>query len=290
MKDKFWGLKKDEVNRYMKKLEREFLFDLQKLEFELATIKKENERLHDLIQEREDNQLSGKMNELKELAFARVDRMFDLFRSQSEGEISTLRQSSSEKIDLYQKEIYKIEGEIKSINQIIGRFLTQLEINPIKEEQHTFIEEKHEISVDSLHLNNIQPDSPLEIKFDNEIRDELEELGEETLHEETKGSIHEETLKDRIISYQKENSLSIQNQDDKSEMKLAGANAVKEDDVLNQILTFKEQYINGKKTGSDLFNHSGKLIIPVNTKITKEIIDLAASENKLAELIINMKV
>jgi hypothetical protein len=295
MKDKFWGLKKDEVDRYIKKLEREFQFDLQKLEFELATSKKENERLQDLIQDREEKELSEKVNEsLKELATIRLDKILHLFNSQKEEELTSLRIASSKKLDLYQQEINKLETEIQSINQIIGRFLNQLEINPIKNDEQLILNkgQENEILTSSWNQDLMEHKGSSHIQeHEKYIHDFPVKTSVEILGEFPEKSNQEETLKDRIISYQKGNETQAEKEvEEKLEMKVSGATAAKEDDILNQILSFKEQYINGKVTGSDLHNQSGKLIIPVNTRITKEVIDLAASENKLAELIINMKV
>jgi hypothetical protein len=258
MKDKFWGLKKDEVDRFMRKMEREIQFELQKLEFDLISTKKENERLLDLIYESEQAKATQSVNEsLLELAKERITPLMHFQKKQKESEITSLRKASDERISMYQLEINKLEEELKVINGIIGSFLGQLDIEPIQN--------KHS-------------------------EDQMITSFETINHEE-----NETTLKERIESFQKEAQVETYAEPisigeiEKEELQGLITTST-EDQILEQILSFKEQYMNGKVTGTDLYNNAGRLIVPANTTISKEIVDFANSEGKLAELIVNMKI
>jgi hypothetical protein len=297
MKDKFWGLKKEEVDRFMRRMEREIQFELQKMEFELISTKKENERLFDLIQEKEEKQTTLSMNEsILELASTRIDTVISLLSSQKESEMKALREVSSERVVKYQMEITKLEVEIKSINEIIGRFLNQIDLKPNMNDEISEPETEISATLNTLKddINQLKPLNPpeqiVEKYEDNFVGDELDIFGKQDrpLAEPIEPVI---TLKERIQSYKQENQpdpLFIQEFEQETKLDLTPAS--KEDHILNQILSFKEQYINGKITGKDIFSQSGRLLIPVNTKITREVVDLANSEGKLAELIVNMKV
>jgi uncharacterized protein YhaN len=123
MKEKLFGLNKDEVNRLLKKKEREYQFQLEKLEFEWMTAKKENECLMNQMEEEEKKQLSKSLHDpYWKLVGTRTKTVLCMLTNQKEREITLLRESSDEKITMLQQEILQLNEEIKSMNQTIKQF------------------------------------------------------------------------------------------------------------------------------------------------------------------------
>ncbi len=63
-----------------------------------------------------------------------------------------------------------------------------------------------------------------------------------------------------------------------------------EDSLIEQIEAIKSQYIVGKVAGEDLADIQGNLIIAQFDVITRQVVNQAHREGKLAELIVNMKI
>lgn len=61
------------------------------------------------------------------------------------------------------------------------------------------------------------------------------------------------------------------------------------DAILEQIDSIKTQYIVGKIAGEDLYDHQGHVIVARNSLLTREVVEQANENGKLAELIVNMK-
>lgn len=131
MKEKLWGLKKDQVDRYINKMMSEFQFELQKLEFELITIEKEKERWQEQIQEEEKKQLVFSEKDVYwQTAHARLQDTIELMKHQTEKEEGALRQASKENVAALQNEIKRLDAEMLAINGLIAQFLNQLSHNP----------------------------------------------------------------------------------------------------------------------------------------------------------------
>jgi hypothetical protein len=273
MKEKFWGLKKDEVDRLIRKKEREFQFELQKLEFELITLKKENDSLNEQINQEEKKQISLSINDpYWQLANNRIKTVLSMLNSQKDSEMTILKEASNAKVAKLQQEINLLDQEIQSINQTIGQFLHQLDKKT--EQNDPLIVQKEEVE---------------------EMEENLEVNLVETITAEDSSEVLQETISKMEINHL---DLSIKDEtsppfnltkeisEEFSETEIQ----TPKNRLIEQISSFKEQYIIGKVAGADLIDLSGKLIIAKNTKITKVIVEIANANGKLAELIVNMKV
>jgi hypothetical protein len=58
--------------------------------------------------------------------------------------------------------------------------------------------------------------------------------------------------------------------------------------LTEEILSIRQRYIVGKKTGEDLLDRNGQLIIAKNSTITAQVIEKADAEGKLSDLIVHM--
>lgn len=278
MKEKFWGLKKDEVDRVIRRKEREFQFELQRLEFELITLKKENDSLNEQIIQEEKKQISLSINDpYWQLANTRIKTILSMLNSQKESEMTILTESSNEKRAKLQIEILQLDEEIQSINQTIDQFLTQLDNK--KNQDCQLIEEVVEEKIENVE----------EVSHDNTKEGILQDSVDtsdrmEWLQSEVNDPIQMST--NILLKHDEDNPIKQEKEPDLIDTEILTS----KDRLIEQISSFKEQYIIGKVAGADLFDQSGKLIAPVNTKITKEIVEKANINGKLAELIVNMKV
>lgn len=275
MKEKFWGLKKDEVDRLIRKKEREFQFELQKLEFELITLKKENDSLNEQINQEEKKQISLSIKDpYWQLANNRIKTVLSMLNSQKESEITILKETSNAKLAKLQQEINLLDLEIQSINQTIGQFLHQLD-------------------------KKTEQNDPMFVQMEEE--EEEEEYVEVNLVETITAADSSEVLQEKISEVEMNHSDLPIKQLDENTPAFNLTKDIREEfseteiqtpknRLIEQISSFKEQYIIGKVAGADLFDLSGKLIIAKNTKISKEIVEIANANGKLAELIVNMKV
>jgi chromosome segregation ATPase len=127
MKERFLGLKKEDVDRVLRKKEREYQFQLEKLEFELQSTLKENEQLQNQIREEETTQLSLSKNDpYWRLAGTRIQTVLTMLRHQKVNEITRLTEASNEKIIQLQQEIRQLDDEIQSTNQMINKFWSSI--------------------------------------------------------------------------------------------------------------------------------------------------------------------
>jgi hypothetical protein len=278
MKEKFWGLKKDEVDRFIRRKDREFQFELQKIEFELITTKKENENLIEQLTMEEKKQIALSINDpYWQLASSRIKSVLSMLTSQKESEMTLLKEASNEKIEKFQREIIQLDEEIKSINEVIGKLVYQLNNEPVQ--SSAFINEETEV----IKIMSNQDDSEEYLDIAIQTPSDL------VVHQQdTSAALLEET--DPLIDHHHEASSSpFLMQETKQEF-LEEEILSPKNRLVEQISSFKEQYIIGKIAGEDLFDHNGKLIISKNSKISKDVVELANTNAKLAELIVNMKV
>jgi hypothetical protein len=273
MKEKFWGLKKDEVDRLIRKKEREFQFELQKLEFELITLKKENDSLNEQINQEEKKQISLSINDpYWQLANNRIKTVLSMLNSQKDSEMILLKEASNARMAKLQQEINILDREIQSINQTIGQFLLQLDKQT--EQNDPFIVQKEEVEEENVVVNLLET-----ITQDDSSDGYQEEISKLEINQS-----------DSSIKQLDENNPAFNLTKEVSEELSETEIQTPKNRLLEQISSFKEQYIIGKVAGADLFDLSGKQIIAINTKITKEIVEIANANGKLAELIVNMKI
>jgi uncharacterized coiled-coil DUF342 family protein len=123
MRERFLGLRKVDVERVLRKQEREYQFQLEKIQFELQSTLRENEQLVSRIGEEETTQLSLSKNDpYWRLAGTRIQTVLTTLRHQKANEIARLKDATNEKIIQLQQEIRQLDEEIQSTNQIIGKF------------------------------------------------------------------------------------------------------------------------------------------------------------------------
>jgi hypothetical protein len=282
MKEKFWGLKKDEVERFLKRKEREFQFEMEKLEFELNSLKKENDYLFEQINQEEKKQITLTVKDpFWQLAGTRFKAILSILNSQKETEMMLFKEAFNLKIAKYQDEISQLDKEIEEINHIINKFIHQLNNKT----------EKMPLDTQTKDTGTAAAEEGLEQKNSGEEEvPHLEEMNEQdsTLNElELRKDIPEVDMSTVQLKLEKKQE---QYPIDTKQMVLEDEVYSGKNRIIEQIASFKEQYILGKVAGADLFDRTGKLIVAVDTKITKDVVELANANGKLAELIINMKV
>jgi hypothetical protein len=281
MKEKFWGLKKDEVERFLKRKEREFQFEMEKLEFELNSLKKENDYLLEQINQEEKKQITLTVKDpFWQLAGTRFKAILSILNSQKETEMMLFKEASNLKMAKYQAEISQLDEKIEEINQTINKFINQLHGKTEKMPLITQTKDNGPAAEEGLAQNNSGEE---EVPHSEEMLEQASTLNKLELSKD---------IPEVDIS-----TLQLKQEKKQEEYPIDTKQAFLEDEVysgknriIEQIASFKEQYILGKVAGADLFDRTGKLIIAVDTKITKDVVELANTNGKLAELIINMKV
>ena len=266
MKNKIFGLKKEPVNQMLQKMESDFLSEKVEIENELNDLKEENEKIRAQIKEKKRTNLGIYEDDpLWNLDESRLNGITNYLREQKEQEMADLRDHFSERKNSIQLQIKEIDIEIQSAAQQFTKMFDLISNLVEKSEEVSVIEEPKEMEVERQ-----------EIKVGQAIEQQTEEV--QAIEQQTAG---EQTIEQQTVYPLEEKPI-------KSEETASEMNG--EDSLLQQIDAIKSRYIVGKMAGEDLVGLQGKLIISKSSIITRQVVNQAHHEGKLANLIVNMKI
>lgn len=126
MKERIFGLQKTSINKLLKKLEKDFLFEKNQLEYDLQNIVIENEKMQANLLEIANKSALQVEDELLELGKKRIKKVIKYLNMQKEAEIVGLRREFDQKVKLINDQQKKIDSEIESLEELYSRLLNQL--------------------------------------------------------------------------------------------------------------------------------------------------------------------
>ncbi|MDF2946182.1 MAG: hypothetical protein K0S51_861 [Bacillales bacterium] len=300
MREQFFGLKKETINKLFKKLEQEFDFEKNELERELEIITKENDNLiYKLKEIVEKQQKILSEQEYRELGKDRISHVIESLSMQKKLELTSLQNDFNERMEHTTQKLNEIEDKIiknekilsdlqSKVSDIVNRALMDLtnedhiQSDTYEEQEQLTSEESSEIIINEGISNN----------GDENADDFWGDIEDWTLDTAASTEINTEEL---IPNFEVE---FLQNDDGvnvSKDTKLAtnqnnSVYTVNIDSVLvEQIDSIKSMYIVGKLAGENLYDQQGNLIVEKFSLITKEVVEKANQAGKLADLIVNMK-
>jgi hypothetical protein len=256
MREKIFGLKKEPINKMLQKMESDFLYEKIEIEFELKNLIEQNNKFRSQLKESTSRRFIALEDEaLWMLGKERIGNITKFLEEQKKAEIVELRKKSSERNRLIHQEIKEIDQEIQSTEQLFSKMFQQLAnmVQQVPNEGPKAIDKQ--FSSINYTLDPVNDPTEKETVFQDEPgqRDQPDVNEEVTKHE---GEAIDEG----------------------------------EQSFLDQIDSIKSQYIVGNVAGEDLYDPQGSLIISRSQIITRQVVNKAHREGKLAELIVNMKI
>ena len=232
-------------------MESDFLYEKIEIEFELKNLIEENNKFRAKLKESTTRRSVALEDEtLWTLGKERIGNITKFLDEQKKAEIVELRKKSSERNRLIHLEMKEIDLEIQSTEQLFTRMFQQL-TNIVEQVPN------EEPKVDD---KQNSPHNPVNI------------LTEET-------DFQDEPVQHELKNVNEE---AIQHMNEEADQG--------EQSFIEQIDSIKSQYIVGNVAGEDLYDPQGNLIISRSKIITRQVVNKAHREGKLAELIVNMKI
>jgi len=276
MKEQMFGLKREPIDQMLHKMESDFLYEKIEIELQLKSLVEENNKLRAQLKEiPKKSSIAFEDETLWELGKERIYKMTDYLQQQKESEMTDLRKISTERIHLIQMQIEEINSELKLIEQLFTKMFQQIT---------SLVEQSESIELPEESNGIIEQES-------QQFTNDNDSLTDDQNHEiEVTSKIDGFTLKKEK---QLDVSEVITTNDNEQSSVVSETNETfneSEDSLMAQINAIKAQYIVGKVAGEDLFDQKGQLIISKSNMISRQVVNQAHMEGKLAELIVNMKI
>lgn len=276
MKEQMFGLKREPIDQMLHKMESDFLYEKIEIELQLKILVEENNKLRAQLKEiPKKSSIAFEDETLWELGKERIYKMTDYLQQQKESEMTDLRKISTERIHLIQMQIEEINSELKLIEQLFSKMFQQIT---------SLVEQTESIELPEESNGIIEKES-------QQFTNDNDSLTDDQNHEiEVTSKIDGFTLKKEK---QLDVSEVITTNDNEQSSVVSETNETfneSEDSLMAQINAIKAQYIVGKVAGEDLFDQKGQLIISKSNMISRQVVNQAHMEGKLAELIVNMKI
>ncbi|MDF2606143.1 MAG: hypothetical protein K0S34_333 [Bacillales bacterium] len=300
MREQFFGLKKEPINKLIKKMEQEFDTEKNELERELALITNENEnliyKLKDIIGKQ---QKILSEQEYWELGKDRISHVIKTLSMHKKLELTSLQNDFNERMNPTTERLNEIEGKILKNEKILADL--QYKVNDIVNQALIDLTNEDYIQTDSFEE---QEQFSLEESSENVVNEVISDNVEDKV-DDFWGDIEDWTLdtaastefnnEEPIPSFEVEflqNDDEVDHSQDFPQTKNINYNNYPEsiDGVLvEQIDAIKSMYIVGKLAGENLYDQHGNLIVEKYSLITKEVVEKANQTGKLVDLIVNMK-
>lgn len=271
MKNKIFGLKKEPVDQMLRKMESDFLSEKVEIENELNSMKEENEKIRVQIKEKKRTNLGIYEDDpLWNLDESRLNGITNYLREQKEQEMANLREEFSERKNSIQLQIKEIDVEIQSTAQQFTEMFHRIS---------NLVEQAEEVSViEELEIKEIKAEQTKVVETTKQQTVDHQTTKHQTAKQPT---VKHQTTKPKTGYPLEEKPIKLE--EVASEMD-------GEDSLLHQIDAIKSRYIVGKVAGEDLIGLQGNLIISKSSIITRQAVNQAHREGKLASLIVNMKI
>lgn len=318
MRVRIFGLKKEQVNKYIKDIKWNFHSDKISLEHELQKVVNENEKLQIKLLPESKEDLE---DTFWEFGNERIKEFMNQLNKQHELEKAVFRNDYAMKIEDVTKKINELDKEIEVANSLFSTMLDQITkiveqsvyqlingkttINEEKQDNLSFKEEIGKINTSRVTKyqketttdkdcpanslgSNMEGTSQQSNKKHNRFWAEVEEWAGESLNDIEENDLLTGLENEVVPQKFKDQDKSIKpmlKHDNKPTRALPNVDT----SLIEQIDAIKSQYIVGKVAGEDLYDQAGNLIIAKSTKITREVVEEANRLGKLAELIVNMK-
>jgi hypothetical protein len=300
MREQFFGLKKEPINKLIKKMEQELETEKNELERELESITKENEnliyKLKDIV-EKQQKILSKQ--EYWELGKDRISHVIKSLSMHKKLELTSVQNDFNERMNPTTERLNEIEGKILKNEKILADL--QYKVNDIVNQalieltnedyfQTDSFEEQEQFTLEELSENVVN-----EAIFDNvdiNVDDFWSGIEDWTLDTAASTEFNNE---EPIMSFevgfsQNDDEIDVNQNIPQTKNKNHIIYSENVDSVLvEQIDSIKSMYIVGKLAGENLYDQHGKLIVEKFSLITKEVVEKANQAGKLADLIVNMK-
>ena len=274
-----FGLKKEPINKMFQKMESDFLYEKIELEVELKSLKKENDILRARLKESPKKFSIAYENEtLWTLGKERINKINIHLNEQKKNEMEELGNIYSERFNLIQQKIKEIDLDIQATEQRFSKMLHQI-ANMVEQTIEDTIGESKEL----IKENTVEEPKELFDKSYVPNEDENQKTDEISINDDNNENVM--NIKKGSISSVIKNSETFTKSEETDEEVGSG-----EDSLIDQINSIKSQYIVGKVAGEDLFDLQGHRIISKSQVITRQAVNKADREGKLAELIVNMKI
>ena len=262
MKSKIFGLKKGPIEEVIQKMESDFLSERTANEHELKGLIEENNKLRDSIKEKPKMNLNIYEKEpLGNYDKNRMKGVINYLREQHEHDIGEVRKRFSERKKVIQLQIKEIDEEIQSAEQLYANMF-------------------------NLMTDLVEQDG----KMDVMEKPKKEEIKKDETKKEKPKIVETNKEEVKVVNFQIEHPVrllvakSLKSEETVSDM------SGEQNDLIEQIDAIKSQYIVGKVAGEDLVDVQGNLLLAKFDIITKQVVDQAHREGKLADLILNMKI
>jgi len=256
------GLKKESVINMFQEMESDFLSEKAIMDDELKRLMEENDNLRvQLTEQPRNNTILYEDEPAWNLSKDRVKGITNYLREQKEQEMTDMRDNFSERKNAIQLQIKELDVEMQSAVQLFTKMF-HLASNLVEQSGELGIVEQ--LEVEEIEIEQLEVEQ-IEIKALRVVKNEELEI----LVEQTVQPLEEELVKPKETT---------------SEMGRV------EDSLIEQIEAIKSQYIVGKVAGEDLADLQGNLIIAKFDVITRQVVNQAHREGRLAELIVNMKI
>lgn len=269
----FIGYDKEHVDSYMESMYESNVIRLDELRRSINDIRNERDRLSmDLDGKQKQAEEYKKSRKYLEFSLKRAESAAKLISLSAENEKSELDEVCKAKLDEYDKEIERLDGEIKN-----------------KQEQLSFLARRASMRKQSKSTEADEPAMAREDAQRKSIVDKHEgsrRIGGSSFWDDdaAEESGFKETGSSRgLRSETRRNENNIKEDSGNSKGNFPSSPALSAD--ISQV---RNKYLVGKIAGEDLIARDGSIIAPQNSVITVEVVRRAQEEGKLAELIINM--
>lgn len=310
MKGKLFGYSKTEVDRYLVQQREAYEKELSSMSESIQHYRQERIRLmKELGSLHEQSQLPQE-KELLEFAQKRVQKSVHTLIEIGNKEASAINKEASIKMSVHDRKVGEIEKEIQAIRSqiahestLIVKQLSDLDPSPFlkdKPERNIFVNEK-----------NLQPQAPKKdipltgsprsesfwgqglTFFGNSVKEIPMDKNIETkskVEPYTGNDVQESNVKitNEYEIPDRKDSASLSEFQEKTDLPEEPAAKKANPAMMKEIQTVRLKYIVGKLAGEDLLNSKGEVLIRKNEQITSNIVEAAATEGKLAELIVKM--
>lgn len=308
MRDKLFGLNKNIVDQLLKKIRSEQQEELDDIEKQVKSISEENRQYRSelasvLHQKHEDTHSKEVIN----LAEFRLQNVIQYLDKQKTTEMFHLREKHEQYIANLHQRMKDLDRELQRVNKAFQNMSANL-WNPITDHYLPSQTYKNRNSPESSIKSELVHEQPLP-SFGKQEDFESQPITKKTIQsnfwgldeklvEQAKSSLHstnETVVHPALTINELPEDFSCEIEEDtkeSGELSLSKSNEYPKPSskqLVDEVDSLKSQYMLGKVAGENIYNKEGQLLIKKNTIITKEIIELAHQQGKLAELIVNMK-
>lgn len=264
IKEKIWGLRKKEVDEYIKKISKSQESELKDLTEKLEVYQWENGILSQELKALTETKASFPSEALLELGLDRVEKVTEFIEQDVDMEVLAIEKITHHKVLDLENQLKEIEHEIDKQKEVIENELKSV----VKIARGP--EQSKNVNIEV--YKNIGEKLPIS-DWSKTEREEQLSLDQEFWEEAPETANPNVAVPEIAVTNEEETISSGQSQAE----------------VREEIAAVRDKFMVGRVTGEDIKDNDEQVIIPKNEPITVSVIQRAQKVGKLADLIVHMK-